>query len=239
MPTKMAFDEPIYLTDAELFRDLTPAEVDALSERMPAKEVVAGTVFYSPEQPTEVLHFLKKGRVHLFYLSAEGKAFTTAILEAGTFFGEMAILGQSLYGKYAEAVTPCTLCVIDREQVKNLLLGDLRISNRLVEMLGKRLAETERRLADLALKRLPARTAALLLHLADRKNAEKPCETGLPVEVAYTHEELAQMVGTQRETINRVLNEFQSEGLIKLHRGRIVLLRIDDLKYLTLDSRKI
>ncbi|MFN2393811.1 MAG: Crp/Fnr family transcriptional regulator [Pyrinomonadaceae bacterium] len=228
MKSNSLFNEQIYLRDAELFQDLTAAEIDALGEQMPVKEVGAGTVFYSPEHPTEVLLFLKKGRVRLFYLSAGGKAFTTATLESGTFFGEMTLLGQSLYGKYAEAVTPCTLCVISRDDVKTLFLSDLRISYRIIESLSKRLAETERRLADFAFKQVPARLAALLLSLADKKPVNKQNESVSSdpafVEIACTHEELSQMTGVHRETITRVLNNFRANGLIELHRGKIVLL---------------
>ncbi len=238
MKAKFVLNEQLFLRDAELFQDLTAAEVDALTKRIPIKNVGAGTVFYSPDKPTEVLIFLKEGRVRLYYLSAEGKTFTTATLEAGTFFGEMMILGQSLYGKYAKAITPCTLCLISKDDVKTLLLGDLRISYRIVEMLGKRLAETERRLADMALKHIPARTASLLLLLADKKPTYQQNETASTVahvEIACTHEELAQMVGTQRETVTRVLKNLRTDGLIELHRGRIVLLNADGLRKLSID----
>lgn len=232
------FIEPIYLTDAELFQDLTADERDALSEQMPHREVDAETVFYSPEKPTEELIFIRKGRVRLFYLSADGKIFTTAILEAGTFFGEMKMLGQSLYGKYAEAATPCTLCVMSRDDVKTLLLGDLRLANRIVEMLGKRLAETERRLVDLALQSVPSRIASLLLLLAAKKNTHGKRDFSLAVlesEISCTHEELAQMAGVQRETVTRTLKKFRTNNLIELGRGKIVLLDDEGLRLITKD----
>jgi len=232
------FSEPIYLTDAELFQDLTSDERDALSEQMPLREVEAETVIYSPEKPTEELIFIRNGRVRLFYLSAEGKIFTTAILEAGTFFGEMMILGQSLYGKYAEAVTSCTLCVMNRDDVKTFLLRDLRLANRIVEMLGKRLAETERRLADLALQGVPSRIASLLLLLAAKKHTPEKSEKdwlARESEIACTHEELAQMVGVHRETVTRTLKKFRTSNLIELRRGKIVLLDGEGLRRIAKD----
>lgn len=238
MRAKPVLDRQIYLRDVELFQDLTPDEIEALSERMPMKDVAAGTVFYSPHKPTEVLFLVKRGRVRLYHLSAEGKTFTTAIFEAGTFFGEMVLLGQALYGSYAEAITPCTLCLMSRDDVKTLLLGDVRISYRIVEMLGHRLLETEQRLADLALKRVPARLAALLLELA-HKHANYEQRAGIPhtepVEVSCTHEELAHLVGAHRETTTRILNELRSRGLVELRRGRVVLLNPEGLRELSAD----
>ncbi len=233
MKTKFAFEQQIYLRDVDLFQDLTDEEIKALGERMPMREVAAGTIFYRPDEPTEVLFLIRSGRVRLYHLSAEGKDFTTAVLEPGTFFGEMTLLGQRLYGSYAEAVTPCVLCLMSRDDVRTLLLSDRRIAYRAVEMLGQRLIESERRLADLALKRVPARLAAALLLLAHNELEHKQDAPLVePIEVVCTHEELSHMVGTHRETITRVLNELQGQGLIELHRGRIVLLDPEGLRQL-------
>ncbi len=114
-------DKQGYLTEVDIFRDLSPEEIDALGKHAPMRDVGAGTLFYSPLDPTEVLFILKAGRVRLYHLSPDGKALTTAILESGTIFGEMALLGQGLSGSYAEALTPCVLCLMSREDVVTLL----------------------------------------------------------------------------------------------------------------------
>jgi len=114
-------DKQILLRDIEIFQDLTEAEVDALGEKMPLKNVAAKTVLYTPEEPTEVLFLIKKGRVRLFRLSADGRTVTTAILEKGTFFGQLALLGQQLYGNFAEALTDCVICFISRADAKTYL----------------------------------------------------------------------------------------------------------------------
>lgn len=229
-----ALDKYNYLREVEIFRDLTGEELKALGQRAPMSHVEAGTIFYSPEEPTEVLFILKQGRVRLYHLSPEGKALTTAILEAGTIFGEMALLGQGLHGSYAEALTPCVLCLMSREDVKTLLLGDPRIAYRIAETLGRRLVEVERRLSDFAFKRVPERLAALLLQLA----RERRSWLGIPgpSEVMCTHEELADMAGAYRETVTKILNEFRSQGLIELHRGKIIILDPTGLQKLSAGS---
>lgn len=220
--TLLPADKQSYLKDVDIFRDLSPEEIDALGRRAPMREVPAGTIFYAPDDATEVLFILKMGRVRLYHLSPDGKALTTAILESGTIFGEMALLGQGLAGSYAEAMTPCVLCLMSREDVKTLLLGDPRIALRIVEVLGQRLIEAERRLSDFAFKSLPERLAALLLRLAQEP---RPRLWGSGyLEVRYTHEQLAEMVGTYRETVTKILNEFRAAGWVDLRRGRIVIL---------------
>jgi CRP/FNR family transcriptional regulator, cyclic AMP receptor protein len=215
-------DKQGYLKDVDIFRDLTLEEIDALGRRALMREVLAGTIFYAPDDATEVLFILKMGRVRLYHLSPDGKALTTAILESGTIFGEMALLGQGLAGSYAEAMMPCVLCLMSREDVTTLLLGDPRIALRIAEILGQRLIDAERRLSDFAFKNLPERLAALLLRLAQEARP-RLWGSGYP-EVPYTHEQLAEMVGTYRETATKILNEFRAAGWVDLRRGKIVIL---------------
>ena len=229
-------DKLSYLRDVDIFRDLDHAEVEALGKRTPMQRVQAGTVFFSPEQAAEVLFILKEGRVRLYHLSADGKALTTAVLEPGTIFGEMAMLGQRLHQSYAEALSPCLLCLMSREDVKNMLLSDPRVATRIAEMLGQRLISAEQRLSDFAFKNLPQRLASLLLQLArPPKTRLFRAASGLP-EVRYTHVALAEMVGTYRETATKILNEFRAQGLIELKRGCIALLDIEGLRALGLSE---
>lgn len=220
-------DSQIYLHQVEILQDLSPAELKAMDEMMSMKQVAAGTVFYTPQQPCEVVFLLKQGSVRLYQLSDEGRPFTTALVEAGTFFGEMTLLGQSLYGSFAEAATPCLLCIMSREDVKMSLLADARIAARIVETLGRRLLETEKRLADFALKSVAARLATLLVQKACPPQAHQHSRGLLAAtvtEITCTHEELAQSVGAHRETVTKILNEWRGQKLVELHRGRIVLL---------------
>ncbi len=215
-------DKQGYLKDVDIFQDLSPAEIEALRKRAPMRQVEAGTILYMPDEPMEVLFILKVGRVRLYHLSPDGKALTTAILESGTIFGEMALLGQGSNASYAEALTRCMLCLMSCEDVSMLLLSDPRIALRITEILGRRLIEAEQRLSEFAFKSLPERLAVLLLHLAQEPSAGL-FRSGYP-EVRYTHEQLAEMVGTYRETVTRILNEFRAAGWVELRRGKIIIL---------------
>ena len=218
-----------YLQENDLFRGLAPAEVEAMGARAPMRRVPAGTVFYAPDQPTEVLFILKEGRVRLYQLAPDGRSLTIAVLDPGSVFGEMAILGQELQETFAEALDPCLLCLMSREDVKTTLLGDPRIALRIAEILGARLLDAHRQLSCFAFQRAPERLAALLIKRA-RRPALLPITAGL--EVRHTHEELADMLGLQRETITKILNEWHARGIVSPGRGRVKLVMIQHLKSL-------
>jgi CRP-like cAMP-binding protein len=217
-------DKITHLRTIDIFADLTKAEIEQVGKRTAMQRVRPGTVFYSSEQTAEVLFILKEGRVRLYHLSPEGKELTTAILEAGTIFGEMAMLGQRLHESYAEALTPCLLCLMSREDVKASLLSDPRIAARIAEMLGNRLIETQRRLSDFAFKSIPQRLASVLLQHARPVRRKLIGGGEVELEVPFTHEAMGALVGTHRETITKVLNEFRTAGWIELKRGRVLIL---------------
>ncbi len=211
-------DKHMYLQTIDILRDLEPDEIGHLGQRVPMQWVDPGKVFFSPEQSAEILFILKRGRVRLYHISPEGKALTTAIIEEGTIFGEMALLGQCLHQSYAEALTPCLICLMSREDVQMLLLSDPRIASRITEILGQRLLAAERRLSSFVFQSLSQRLAHTLLELM-RSTANV---AQLP-EVCITHEALAEMIGTHRETTTKLLNEFRTQGWVELRRGKIII----------------
>ena len=94
-----------YLSEVAIFQDLSAEQMEALGRAAPMRQVEAGTTFHGPGDPTEVVFILKKGRVKVYQLSAEGRALTMHLYEAGSIFGEMPLMGQNMQGNYAEALT--------------------------------------------------------------------------------------------------------------------------------------
>lgn len=215
------------LSQVDIFRDLTQAEMDAIDEAAPRKTYSAGELLYTPHNPVEALFILKRGRVRVFRVSPDGKAATTAIITPGTIFGEMVLLGQHMYDNFAEALEETVVCVMSRADVHRFLLSDARIATRIAEILGKRLAEMERRLSDSFLKSVPQRVASTLVTLTAQHR--RPSLTARGPVVSITHEQLAALAGTSRETATKVLGDFAERGLIKLGRGRITILHLDEI----------
>jgi CRP-like cAMP-binding protein len=221
-------DKTWCIAEVDIFCDLSAAEMDAMAATAPMKTYTAGAILYSPHNPPETLFILKRGRVRIFRVSADGRALTTAIITPGTIFGEMVLLGQSMHDNYAEALDEAAVCVMARADVHKFLLSDPRISARITAILGQRLRDMERRLSDTVFKSVPQRIASALTALAGQQR-----RLGLPSRapvVALTHEQIAALVGTSRETATKILGEFADHGLVKLGRGRVTLLDADGIR---------
>ena len=180
-----------------------------------------GKVFYTPGETGEVLFILKRGRVNLYRINADGKKLVTGSVEAGTVFGEMTLVGQGMHDTFAEAAEECTLCVMSRSDVEHLLLSKPRVALRFMELMAGRLREMETRMETVAFKSVPTRIATFLLQLADKESQQI---------AGVSHQDLADMVGTYRETATRILNEFRAEGYIKLGRLNITILKPESLR---------
>ena len=207
------------LSEVDIFADLSAADMDALAAAAPMKSYPAGSLIYSPHQPIETLFILKSGRVRIFRVSPDGRALTTAIIAPGTIFGEMVIVGQQMHDSFAEALDDVTVCVMSRTDVQTLLLGDPRIAARISETLGRRLAQVEQRLSDAIFKSVPERIAGTLAVMASTRPLSRTSQVHL------THEQLAALAGTSRETTTKILGELADQGLISLGRGRITILQ--------------
>jgi CRP-like cAMP-binding protein len=212
-----------YLSNIEIFRDLSPRELAEMDRQITMSSCAPGRIFYMPEDTGEVLFLLKKGRVQLYRISPNGKKLVVATLGPGTIFGEMSLVGQGMHNTFAEAVDECLLCVMSRADVERLMSEKPSVAFRFVEALGKRVTTLESSLEEIAFKSIPARLASLLLRLAD--------EQGDGTEVkGYTHQDFGEMLGTYRETITQTLNEFKADDLIEISRKRVGILDRDRLE---------
>ncbi|MGD2252958.1 MAG: Crp/Fnr family transcriptional regulator [Anaerolineales bacterium] len=205
------------LSQIEIFRDLSPQEMEEVDRAITMSTCEPGRVFYAPEETGEVLFLLKSGRVQLYRLSPDGKKLVVAVLEQGAIFGEMSLVGQGMHNTFAEAIEPCTLCAMSRADVERLILSKPKVGVRILEIMARRLSESETKLEELAFKSIPGRLASLLLKLSEKADPGN-------LVLGYTHQDLAEMVGTYRETTTQTLNEFKNRGLIAIARKRITIL---------------
>ena len=208
------------LREADIFLDLSEEQMDEVGTRAVMTGCPPGRVVYAPGETGEVLFILKKGRVQLYRLGPDGKKLLISTIGPGTLFGDMPFTGHRMLESYAEAVEESLLCVMSREDIEALIGAYPAVAIRLIGTLAERLAEIEARLEESTLRDMPTRVAASLARAA---------EQGGPL-IHVTHQELADTVGAQRETVTRLLGELQKRNLIELGRGRIVVKDIPALR---------
>ena len=205
----------------DIFCDLEPAAMAAFEQQTEMRTCRKGQILYSQEDRAEVLFLLKRGRVQLYRLTPSGKRLDLAVIEPGAFFGEMPLVGESLRHTFAEAAEDSLICVMSRSDIERLMRERSEVALRMIEVLSRRLALCEARLEEMAYRSVPARIAAVLLRLSQGRSGEP---------VLITHQELGDMIGALRESVTKVLDEFQRAELVELSRGRVIVRNVTGLQ---------
>lgn len=212
-----------YLGAVDVLQGLSHTEIEHVSGQTRLVDYKAEHIFYMPDDPGEVLFILKKGRVQLYRMSPDGRKLVYAILQAGAMFGHMALIGQHLHQTYAQAIDDCVICIWNREQVEQTFIEKPQVAFRFLEAVGHRLAQVEERLAEVTFQPIATRLASLLLRLDHQAG-------GTGMLTGYTHQYLADMLGTYRETTTQTLNQFKAQALIRTGRKTIEILDVAGLK---------
>ncbi len=211
-----------HLSAMDIFRDLEPEILAWLEAHTTMVTARRGQHVYTPGETSEALFLLKTGRVRIYRLTADGKKLVLSTLEPHTFFGDMPLAGQRMYGTYAEAVEDCLICVLGRGDLERLIQTRPQVAIRLLDVVGRRLVEAEAVIEDFAFKGVPARLATLLLRLSTAADDREL--------IGYTHQDLADMIGTYRETTTQALDDFKRRGLVDVGRKHIRILDPDGLE---------
>jgi CRP/FNR family transcriptional regulator, cyclic AMP receptor protein len=220
-------EEVRVLSRAETLDPLSDEDLRGLLKRSRDINLDSGEIFFTPEDTSEKLFILKKGRVRIFKASNE-RELTLAEIEPGMIFGEMALTAQRIRGSYAQAIEPSVLISISRTDLEHIIEENPQVGNRLLHLLSERLAAYESRMEDLTLKEVPARLAKLILLLCEGEGVMTRQEIKIPHH--YTHERLGSMIGANREAVTRAFGRLQDDGAVELRRRLIHIKDMDALR---------
>jgi CRP-like cAMP-binding protein len=213
-PEAATFDKLGMLRASDLFHGLSDEQMADVEKVTVMTTCKRGNLIYGQDDRTETLFLLKKGSVALYRLSPEGKKLTTALIAPGTLFGDMEFTGSTLAGSFAEASEDSILCVMTRHDLEQLISRYPVIGIRLLNVLSRRVRNLEARLEEGLLRDIPARVAAAILRLREEQRSD---------EVRVTHQELADSLGTYRETVTSTLGDLQNRRFVTLERSRILV----------------
>lgn len=209
-------DKMKYLSRIQIFEDLELEELKKYEPVTPMKVVEKGTVFCSPHMDQKILYLIKSG--NLYRLTESGKELTVDILETGHVFGEIGTFTTGSENLYAEAWEDSVICRIDRVQFEKIIRENPSISLKLLEIISSRLKEVEELLEYMAYSSTRKRLLFLLNKLTKKfgdKLSSSSAEEWAVLDIYITHQELASMMGSIRETVTALLNEFNAEGIVR------------------------
>ncbi len=210
------------LLAAPLFEALDRDSASQLSAAMTRRTVRRGHVVFSEGQPGDRLFVVLAGKVKLSRASNDGRENMLAVLGPGEQFGELSLFDPGPRTATATALTGASIASLDSGELRTWLHGRPEVAEQLLAALARRLRRTNDAMADLVFSDVPGRVAKALLNLARRFGREE--SGGLRVQHDLTQEELAQLVGASRETVNKALADFASRGWLRLDGRSVVLL---------------
>jgi CRP-like cAMP-binding protein len=216
------------LSLVDIFEPLSEEEIKRLNGRLPDRHLENGEIFYGPQDPSERLFILQKGKVRIFKVIPDGREFTVAVVESGTVFGEMALTGQQLEGAYAQAIEPSQVSTMAREDLEQLVLEKPEVGLQIMRVLSERLRRQEIRLEDISMKDVHARLAGIIVLLVESEGVRTGAGYRIPAH--YSHERLGTMIGTNRVAVTRAFGLLQDEGVVELRRRLIYVTDIEALR---------
>ena len=210
------------LSSVELFGEMRDEEIDELTALAQIKKLGKDTTIFHAGDPADAVFVVASGRVKVVITSSDGKEFILTVLGAGQVFGEMALLESAPRSASVITATAVELLVISREDFQHLLATAPRISHKLRVILSRRLRRANAKMESLAYMDVAGRLARYLLDLA-RDHGQR-LGNGWVVVRRPTHADIAHSIGTTRETVSRLINEFE-EGFGLVNKGKFTYIR--------------
>lgn len=213
-----------------LFRDFNEAQIDAVSAVVTNQHVGRHQFVVREGDPGETFYLIVEGSVAVCRITTDGRETILSILKEGDFFGEMSILDSSLRSASIKTLTEVELGIIKRDDFIALLDNNPQIGRLLVIELSERLRAANQLIAATTSQDIRSRLASLLLNLSE--NFGEPAENGVRISLRLTNQEMANMIGTTRETVNRTLNRFWDDRMIDMRTSHVVVVDQGRLKAL-------
>lgn len=211
-----------YLRRLNLFVGLSATEIDLIGQQLHERTCVRGETIIAPYLSSDRIYLVKAGTVRIYRLSREGRELTMAILRPGQLFGTSALAGVGEQATFAEALEDGYICEAKADEFLRTVSSYPLLAAKLLILLAGQVLRLEQQVEQLAFQEVRARLAQVLLQLAEDNGGHLPPR--------LTHEELAKLVGTTRETITKTLGQFVEQGAVEVGYRRIAIVNAEVLR---------
>lgn len=215
------------LQKTPLFSALDEEAALALQKSMVPQSIKRGNTLFHEGDAGDRLYVVTEGKIKLSHASGDGRESVLMVLGPGDMFGELSLFDPGPRTATAVAVTDSQVLGLGNTDLNPWLAGRPEVAQKLLQALAHRLRRTNETMSDLVFADVPGRVAKALLELGEKFGVKT--EAGIYVHHDLTQEELAQLVGASRETVNKALADFVSRGWLKLETRSVELLDLERL----------
>ena len=227
VPRPFASNKLAVLRKHPMFCDLEPEALDQLCRYAKYSTLKRGATIVSKGDPGNSLVVVVSGTVKISISSPDGRSAILNLIGPGEIFGEVALLDGRARTADATANTNCEIYVIDRRDFIPFVRSQPALAMKLIELLCERLRWTSDQVEEVILQNLPGRLASALLRLTEKHKLAPAGRT-----IAITQQEISEMVGMTRESINKQLRAWAARNWVRLEHGAIVVLNAEMLREL-------
>jgi CRP-like cAMP-binding protein len=219
-----------YLENFGTLKALSKEEKEKLDTIAEMQHAPKKQVLYFPTDSCNCIYMLKAGKVKITRITPDGKEIILSILGPGEIFGELGITGQQEREEMAEVTDDAILCVVNIKDLQNMMKDNPRFNTEILKLVGFRLKRVQSRLESLICRNAEQRIRSLIKELAlEHGRTIAGDENQREVKLGLTHEDIAKLTATSRQTVTTQLNDLESSGLIKYDRKRIYILNLSRL----------
>lgn len=218
-----------HLEQINLLKDLSSEELKEVEQKTNMKTMEKGKMIYFPKDPAKVVFFLKAGRVVLGTITEDGKEVIKTIVHPGEIFGEMGIVGQEKRSDFAKAMDDdVRICAMGVEDIKEMMISIPHLNFNVTKVIGERLIKVQRKLDGMIFKDVRSRLIDFLKEMA--KEHGKQIGYEILIQHDLTHQDLASLIATSRQTVTTILNDLKEQDLIYMERSKILIRDINALR---------
>jgi CRP/FNR family cyclic AMP-dependent transcriptional regulator len=219
-----------YMRKIPLLQDVSADTIQKMVKAAELREIRRRQVVYLPGDPGDAIYFVNGGRLKVSKVTRDGKELTLAYRVPGEIFGELCLIEGGPREEMAEAMENALITVIERPLFETILNKEGLIGARLVRVVAQRRREVENKIEQLIFKDVNAKLAELLLRLGDEYGIDDA--RGTLVSLKITHQEMANLIGSTRETVSLTLSQFKRRGFIHTDGRKVILADRDGLRAL-------
>lgn len=213
-----------YLENFGMLKALSKEEKEKLDSMAVMRNAPKKQILYFPADSSSSIYMLKAGKVKISRISSEGKEIILTILGPGEVFGELGITGQQEREEIAEVTDDAIICMVDIKNMQDMMKDNPKFNMEILKFIGFRLKRVQNRLESLIFKNAEQRIRSLIKELAeDHGRAIAGDDNYREVKLGLTHEDIAKLTATSRQTVTTQLNELEKNGIIKYDRKRITI----------------